>query len=392
MKNKRKTKNQAKGITLIALVVTIVILLILAGVSINLVLGPNGLITKAQEATLKTEKSTEDEEETINNASDYIDKILGGETATTVAKAKGGKKYNNTTPITDDSGDTLYVPGGFKIAEDSATDIDDGVVITDGKNEFVWVPVQNVIVTDINEANSNKAMALLNNSTQNYSGIFYDVNVEGNNIIGSTIRTTNYAEPRLATWSDTDERMKSYGYNSAQDFLETMQKEYNDMVKSVDKYKGFYIGRYETSMNEKGEVQSKKDVLPYSGPYNWYNLYENQKLFNSDSVQSSMIWGSQYDAMLNWIISGNRKNDLLEISRNETEKVACANNKSDIINNIYDLTGNVFEWTLAQGAELNARGHRGSYFGQEGNALRRSYTLSGYSGDMNGSRMTLYIK
>ena len=58
MKNKRKTKNQTKGITLIALVVTIVILLILAGVSINLVLGPNGLIAKAQEAALKTDRAS----------------------------------------------------------------------------------------------------------------------------------------------------------------------------------------------------------------------------------------------------------------------------------------------------------------------------------------------
>ncbi len=61
MKNKRKTKNQTKGITLIALVVTIVILLILAGVSINLVLGPNGLISKAQEASLKTDEAQEKE-------------------------------------------------------------------------------------------------------------------------------------------------------------------------------------------------------------------------------------------------------------------------------------------------------------------------------------------
>ena len=60
-KSKEKLKHGKRGITLIALVVTIVVLLILAGVSINLVLGPNGLIAKAQEAALKTEEAQEKE-------------------------------------------------------------------------------------------------------------------------------------------------------------------------------------------------------------------------------------------------------------------------------------------------------------------------------------------
>ena len=54
--------NKNKGITLVALVVTIVVLLILAGVSINLVIGQNGLITKAKEAKEKTEHAAKDEE------------------------------------------------------------------------------------------------------------------------------------------------------------------------------------------------------------------------------------------------------------------------------------------------------------------------------------------
>ena len=55
-----------KGITLVALVVTIVVLLILAGVSISLVLGPNGLIRKAQEARNATESAGENEAYVFN--------------------------------------------------------------------------------------------------------------------------------------------------------------------------------------------------------------------------------------------------------------------------------------------------------------------------------------
>ena len=104
-----------------------------------------------------------------------------------------------------------------------------------------------------------------------------------------------------------------------------------------------------------------------------------------------MIWGSQYHAILNWIIS-NKNYSLLGITRNETEKVACGSNENDIINNIYDLTGNTFEWTLTQGSELNARMRMGGYFSTTGNSLTRGYTNSGHSGETNGSRMILYIK
>ncbi len=296
---------------------------------------------------------------------------------------------------TDSDGRKAIIPAGFTVSDnENEQNINTGLVIiaSDG-SEFVWVPVENVITNKIDTSTKEKFMSLYDEKTKNYSGIIYDVNIEDDNITGSTVRTTNYEEPKLSTWSDTDERVTKYGYSSAEEFLNTMQKEYNDMVTSVDKYKGFYIARYETSLDEQGNVQSKKGAYPYSGSsINWYELYEKQKTFNSNSVQSSMIWGSQYDAMLNWVISGENKNYLLGITRNETEKVQCGANKDDVINQIYDLTGNTFEWTLLQGAVLSARGHRGSYFGNSGNATRRSYTVSGYTGEMNGSRMTLYIK
>ena len=77
MKGKQQKKLKTNGITLIALVVTIVVLLILAGVSINLVLGPNGLITRAQEAKIKTEEASDYELDQMNKAGDYIDTMVG---------------------------------------------------------------------------------------------------------------------------------------------------------------------------------------------------------------------------------------------------------------------------------------------------------------------------
>ena len=343
-------------------------LLILAGVSIATLTGDNGILTQAQNAKNRTEEAAEEEEKALTQLEANIN-------------------LENTEYI-DGKGKKAVIPAGFTVSSvESERNIDTGLVVIDKLgNEFVWVPVENIIATDTTEANENKSMALLNASTGNYTGIMYDFNVEEDNTITSTVRTSNYFEPELSTWEDTDETLAKYGYSSKEQFLETMQTEYNNMVYSVNKYKGFYIGRYETSIDEDGNVQSKKDDLPFSGnTINWYELYENQKTFKSTSVQSSMIWGSQYDAMLNWVIS-NGNYQLLGITRNETQKVACGSNEYDVINQIYDLTGNTFEWTLTRGAELNARMHKGGYIGVSGNALRRSYTVSGYSGDANGSR------
>ena len=91
-------------------------------------------------------------EGSIANVESYINGILdgtgiGGGGNPPVQKSEveiakdSGEKFKDTTPIKDDSGDSVWIPGGFGVTEDSSTDADDGVVITDGTNEFVWIPV-----------------------------------------------------------------------------------------------------------------------------------------------------------------------------------------------------------------------------------------------------------
>ena len=112
-----------------------------------------------------------------------------------------------------------------------------------------------------------------------------------------------------------------------------------------------------------------------------------------------MIWGSQYDAMLNWIIATEEDKAKVMLSTNgnhqgnSTGAVECGSygNGSDKINNIYDLEGNLREWTME--ASTYGRVTRGGYYGN------RSYTPSRRDGYYNnninsdiGSRITLYIK
>ena len=70
-------KMNAKGITLIALVITIVVLLILAGISINMVLGDNGIVSKANKAKTETEYAEKKEQVSTSIAEAYIDRKGG---------------------------------------------------------------------------------------------------------------------------------------------------------------------------------------------------------------------------------------------------------------------------------------------------------------------------
>ena len=212
----KKIKRGVKGITLIALVVTIIVLLILAGVSIAMLTGQNGILTQAQRAKEETEQATVEEQKGLTQMEANIN-------------------LENTEYV-DSKGKKAIIPAGFAVSSiEEERNIDTGLVVIDKNgNEFVWIPVENVVANDTSEANNKKAMSLLDSSTGNYSGIIYDFKVNEDNSITSSVRTTNYFEPKLAVWNDTDQQLGKYGYGSKEEFLETMQTEYNNMVISVN--------------------------------------------------------------------------------------------------------------------------------------------------------------
>ena len=139
LKNKR-------GITLIALVITIIVLLILAGVTIATLTGNNGILTRANEAQIETEKAKEDE----------LRRLTALEAATNI----------ENQPYTDKNGDTTTIPAGFAVSQvEGEKTIDDGLVVIDCKgNEFVWIP------TEVNEM-ATKIEGIDENDNQNYQGI-----------------------------------------------------------------------------------------------------------------------------------------------------------------------------------------------------------------------------
>ena len=292
-----------------------------------------------------------------------------------------------------------------------------GAVITDaasGKekegNEFVWVPVDTLsdmaVPTSGTDANENT----------NYRGVLYDwvADATGNTAYDWSADSRNYREP-----ANLDSSYDSTSKNSS--WTSTLyQEEYNKMIKSVSQYGGFYVGRYEMSLNsETKNAESKYGATSANASdtdtNRWYGLYNKAKTYapekNSDNTEnasqkvvSSMIWGSQYDAMLKWM-KGNKINvtsssptdlSIGATSRNTTRVTGGANNgqtvSKDKLSNIYDLLGNRYEWTQ-EANRTSSRVRRGGYYNMSLEPSRRVdlyYPTYAYSDD--GSRLTLYIK
>ena len=150
MKNKckiLKKERRQSGITLVALVVTIVVLLILAGISITLVLDNNGIIKKSGEGRDKYSNASANEQEQLDTADSDIDKVLGIDKSEFGKIKSSGNYVEENKTVKDKNGDTVVIPKGFKVAEDSGSSVIEGVVIEDDDifngrgNQYVWVPV-----------------------------------------------------------------------------------------------------------------------------------------------------------------------------------------------------------------------------------------------------------
>ena len=129
-----------------------------------------------------------------------------------------------------------------------------------------------------------------------------------------------------------------------------MKSDYATMIKSIEKYDGFYISRYEMSKDSNDRAASVTNVIPLvnDSDNKWYGLYAYGKTYNTASVESSMLWGSQYDAMMRWMYDdGNGTNIKEDIGENRNkEETTGVKKDTDVINNIYDLYGCHYEWTL----------------------------------------------
>ena len=437
-------KKKEKGITLIALVVTIVILLILASISIGALTGDNGIIDQAHTAKEDTEiasweeqidlaiidaekkhrnPSLDDVKEELKNKgiiNDYsqVDKdgvITTNEPSYEIAGKLDdyvpfgpGKFANKNEEYTDETSKeeykTVTVPEGFKILEE-ASKIDDGLVIEDKNgSQFVWIPVNIPISNSEEEGNENKAVAV--KIGNNYRGLLYKFTETGSTVkSGCTTATSTeykYREPDILIDFDNN-----IAYNNNLFTKESLQIEYNKMIESLVKYKGFYIGRYELGLEGNTPVSKNADtnsstVITASADNEktkyWYGLYKKCLEYvvpevNNSPVVSSMIWGSQYDAMLNWLQEEGEEvvkmPDNINIIGNNTK--VTGKEPKDKVKNIYDLYGAHYEWTQ-EALTTTARITKGGASLNIQPISDSSGPHSNNNSPTTSTRITLYIK
>ena len=378
------------------MVVTIVVLLILAGISLNLVLGKNGIITKAQEARDKTEQARINTEKSINSLeqelSDYVNKINSG---------NGGNSGGSQTTV-----ENVVIPEGYYYVGGTKAK---GIVISDnvadkeldkGKenvrrdlagNQWVWVPVEtpSSLYTTVDAGQALAGSTGV--KTTKYTNTIISGQTRG--LPGSD----SFREPDILTDSGYDDtNYATAGFSSLANMAETMVSEYEEMIASLEKYKGFYIGRYELSANgeKTGATQNK----------NWYTLYKNcTTLAVGSKVKTRMIWGLQWDATCKWLATSN-----FDITNSSTwgnysnntagghgTKQNTGYSESWKANNIYDFAGNCEELTQEADGTI-VRASRGGFYNDDGPDRPASSRIYYSPTDTDtysyfGSRPTLYL-
>ena len=381
-----------KGITLVALVITIVVLLVIAVVTIGVV-QESGIIGHAQNAATVYNDEKSKEESAIAGYESLIEsKVPGG---------NGGSKvtYKDGVPV---PAGFYYVTGtkdtGFVISDNSA---DENNASGKSGNQFVWVPVEkiNTMVMCKSKTASDQCNIKLNEAK---TALLCETHSNSTDICGklySSIGDRNINSSRTnQTYTDTNKEP----YNLSEETNTTYQAEFNEMAVSVAKNGGFYVGRYEVSFSAERKAQSKGSAVePYvysainsttssnnNNATDWYGLYSLCKTYNTSSVKSSMIWGSQYDAMLIWM--GNDATNFNTNNRNNDAQRRTGYSSTDEIRNVYDLVGNSYEWTLEAGDTIS-RVIRGDFYLFGSSPSIRAFNRPTSTNSTSGSRLTLYI-
>ena len=391
------------GITLVALVVTIVVLIIIAGVTLSLTIGNGGIMKRAKIAVNDYASQDTKEEKHFNDLASWVDKN-GRENeyikvpVNTKAEENGtinGKEAGTNNPIIPkdytpiDAGDAKWGDGSSAPAQNS---VDHGLVIRDDAgNEWVWIPVEASVLSSMYET-SNDGIALSGDvgvTTKMYTNsVTIGRTGDTKTLSRNTPNTTGYREPDLAI--DYDKKESYYktilGYDSPKAMAEAFTIDYANMIASIEKYGGFYIGRYELSNEgvQKGEATLNT---------NWYNLYKKCTTLNaSDKVESKMIWGIQWDLACDFISKKGEQKSITDSRKwgNYYDSTGSAAVKEGTTkkygskqvtgyseywkaNNIYDFAGNCDEWSQEEAKGTYSRVSRGGRYDINGSYYPASF-------------------
>ena len=393
-KSARKNYSNQKGITLIALVITIVVLLILAGVSINALFGDSGIIDRAKEAQSETNKATERDKKEIKELSNWLDSKINKATKkpliTDSSLTSNDRTTSESTTVIakDKKENQVVVPGGFKISSASGESVQQGIVIEDKEgNQFVWVPVSNINGDGSNKIKKDDGSEVEitlgrytfkreKNSTTN----LYE---DGTPTIiqkGSEYDQTTLAQATAGTL-DTKYKAGSYYYelngsrtsNEKEDKTgtNTTAKNLKDFIEKTETNKGYYIARYEASYgsgyNSSGTDTATKfgnakplskvstanstSSMSYTVGTLWNDITQpqaalvSQNMYKNDKyVESDLINSYAWDTAIVYIQAMGNEN-YANANRGTNTSLKDTGSTGDEKCKIFDMAANTAEWT-----------------------------------------------
>ena len=376
-RTKQQNQKFNQGITLVALVVTIVVLLILSSVSLNLVLGDNGIIVKAKEAAETTAAAQEKEAMERN----LLEKELENSLSTPAVEPTDGVKIPTG----------FYYVGGTKAS---------GIVISDNKNDKNKYRNQKVVGTDLlgNQYVWIPCTTDSSSSDLQYARTEWGVEVDGDDN-SRAIKDELTLTDASVTYSDAD---TANGINA--DVSKEIVAQIKAEKASVAQYGGYYIGRYEVGRNSDTAVV-KYNQTPYAS-ITWSTAYGlAKKIITNSEVNSYLCSSYAWDTAVNFIqnnstaknyatsIEGFNGNWNPQAVKDPSGNVIKPAGTSQQLNtglttqfcNIFDMGGNEAEFTteLNPGTSETVVLRGGSY---------RNNSPAGYRGDIGSGNVTFSLR
>ena len=395
---------------------TIIVLIILAGISISLVIGNNGIMQKAVKGRTDYAGAAINEQLDLNKIEDYIEDNTSNKSK--IEKLRdSGKYFESPITIKDENENEIKVPKGFKIAADSGLNVTEGIVIEDNDiiegigngrgNQYVWVPVGNGI-----KKNDGTTVNITLGRYTFANGV--DHKDTNGNVLA---KGTPILQQDAANYTQEVEITNTYGMkhkelatsrvgvaSSGVDGLNTTALNLKGFVDSVKANGGYYIARYEASYGTDKKANSKvSNTYATSTPNKEGQLWNNITQINAATASRNLYTGVNSDLINSYawdtaiVYIQNFSGDTDYSKQNSlNEDLANTGTNSDEKCKINDMASNTVEWTTEYCTSTYSSNafpctYRGGYYGSSHYTDSRNFKGATYSNDFLSFRSALYM-